>query len=91
MDEKWTYTNSQRNRPNLIASCHNGLGGHRGLSSTYDQLEQFVYWTGMSRDIQERNELSTFKDACHQTSTAMMRRKRTRKEKGSLPYDGVMC
>ena len=40
-------------RPNLIASCHNGLGGHRGVSSTYDQLEQFVYWPGMRRDIQE--------------------------------------
>ena len=53
MDEKWTYTNSQRNSTKYNAWCHNGLGGHRGVSSTYNQLEQFVHWPGMRRNIQE--------------------------------------
>ncbi|XP_011638902.1 uncharacterized protein LOC105428340 [Pogonomyrmex barbatus] len=44
---------NNENRDEIIKECHaSAMGGHKGITKTYNQLKTRYHWPGMKRDIQ---------------------------------------
>ncbi|KAI4473920.1 hypothetical protein M0804_015104 [Polistes exclamans] len=44
----------QENRDDILAECHSSaIGGHKGVTKTYNRIRQKYHWPNMKKDIQE--------------------------------------